>query len=185
MGALKSVQHIPGHTQVGSAISTLMDSYFDANPKLESLLFQSIGQDDIDHNTLEFNCDELRALVAAELTTGSSAIDVGPIDTGEYSSAIRGHLLMAWLQKAGDPGVCIAEWLWTGAPAGIRDDYQCLDGLFPRVRADAPEFGPQDLHSDFETFVNYKGIEADEAVADILSNFLRKGICAPLKRCRQ
>ena len=57
----------------------------------------------------------------------------------------------------------------------MRDDFCCLDGLFPRVDAAEPECGPDDLHTDFETFVNYKGVEADPAVFGILKSYRQKG----------
>ena len=72
--------------------------------------------------------DSLCEEIASAFDMTGCGVDTGSIDTSFYSTRIRGHLLEAWLQNAGDPGVDICRWLWEGAPAGLSADLSCLDG---------------------------------------------------------
>ena len=102
------------------------------------------------------------------------SVDTNPIKTELYETRVRAHLLYAWLQAAGDPGLPICQWLWEGAPAGLLKDFSVLDNLFPRVLAEDPDMEPDALETDFDAFTNYSGVEQDQDVADILNDYRKE-----------
>ena len=54
-------------------------------------------------------------------------------------------------------------------------DFSCLDTLFPKVDSKKPIVDPSELHTDIDSFVNYKGIESDNEVNDILLKYKKAG----------
>ena len=88
---------------------------------------------------------------------------------------MRGHILRSWLVKARDPAHTVCGWFWTGAPAGIREHFGCLDGRFPRVDTNGGTLAPDDLVTDFDTYIHYEGVEGDAGVAKALAGFHSKG----------
>ena len=50
-------------------------------------------------------------------------------------------------------------------------DFSELDGLFPRVDGGERELDPSELWSNFDTFVNYAGVEHDNDVALVLEKY--------------
>ena len=65
---------------------------------------------------------------------------------------------MGLAKRAKDPALHLTDWLYTGAPAGLNDDFECLNGLFPKVEPDTPD-DIDLLHTDYGEFVNYKGVD--------------------------
>ena len=171
----KSVQRVPGHFAVGQAMGNIMQEYFDASPSVEQELFSAIGRDDVDPLRMDALLATLRDSIAGALSTDGKPIDQKPVSTDLYDTNIRAFLLFAWLSKANDPGLSICRWLWEGAPAGLEEDFACLDGLFPRVDTADTEFQPDELFTDFDEFVNYQGVEADDAVFDVLKGYSDNG----------
>ena len=171
----KSIQRVPRHYDVGAAMSDIMDTWFDANPVLESELLNAIGKDGVDPQYMESLVDDLRDTISAALDPAGVGVDTRPIDNDLYSTRIRAHLLEAWLALAEDPGLPICQWLISGAPAGLNSTHDCLDGLFPRVPDEVPEFEADDLSTDFETFVNYTGVEVDDDVFEVLKGYKKAG----------
>ena len=170
-----SVQRVPGHFVVGASISAIMDTFFDANPRVEEEILHSIGRDDVDPLHMESLVDNLRDEIARSLASPGETVDQNRVNTAFYDTNVRAHLLYAWLAKANDPGLPICRWLWAGAPAGLTADFSCLDGLFPRVDAEEAELDPNELVTDFDTFVNYQGIEADDDVFNVLKGYRKRG----------
>ena len=84
-----------------------------------------------------------------------------PVDNGTYGSVIRGHLLHAWAIAVGDPAASEARWIFEGAPASIENGFHELEGIFPE--SDSLDWGSAPA-TDFEEFVNYKGVETDPEV---------------------
>ena len=87
--------------------------------------------------------------------------------------------MAAWLKAASDPAIDICSWLWQGAPAGLAKDFDCLDGIFPRVIAGDPELDPSELGTDAGTFVNYHGVEQDDDVDAVIKGYIRKEYLKP------
>lgn len=97
------------------------------------------------------------------------------LKNADHNTAIRAHLLHAWLRQASNPAFKVAEWFFNGAPAGLAADFSDLDGLFPKVPPEDPELDVDELTTDFELFTNYYGVEEDEAVFEIIKSYRRKG----------
>ena len=173
--AWKSVQRVPGHFAVGQAMGNIMQDFFDANPAVEQELFAAIGKDDVDPHRMDTIVADLRDSIAKSLSDDGKLIDQTPVSTELYDTNIRAFMLFAWLSKANDPGLSICRWLWEGAPAGLEQDFACLDGLFPRVDASDTEYQPDELFTDFDEFINYQGVESDDAVSEVLKGYCDKG----------
>ena len=176
-----SVQRVTGHATVGPQISAILDTWLDANPQAENTIFDAIGKDAVDPVAMESLVDTLRQDIANFLCADGGHIDTAPIASELYSTHIRGHLLHSWLLKASDPAAPICEWLWKGAPAGLKQDFNVLDGIFPRVKPEDPDLDVDHLQTDFASFTNYSGVEEDDAVFDILKTYETAGY---FKRCR-
>ena len=170
-----SVQRAPGHFVVGATMSTIMDTFFDANPRVEEEILHAIGRDDVDPLKMESLVDNLRDEIARSIAGPGETIDQNRVNTAFYDTNVRAHLLFAWLAKANDPGLPICRWLWEGAPAGLTADFSCLDGLFPRVDAEEAELDPNDLVAYFLAFINYQGVEADDDVFNVLKGYRKRG----------
>ena len=162
-----------------------MDKFLDDNPVVESEIFQAIGRDDVDPKKMDALVDNLRDKIACALAVHGESIDTNRVNTEFYDTNVRAHLLYAWLAKANDPGLPICRWLWEGAPAGLTADFSCLDGLFPRVDAEEAELDPNDLFTDFDSFVNYQGVEADNDVFDVLKGYRKRGFSECLIRSQK
>ena len=88
-------------------------------------------------------------------------------------------MLYAWLEAAKDPALKVCIWLVDGAPAGVERDLNALDGIFERVEPTDRELDPSDLETDFDMFVNYKGVENDPDVKVAIDDFIAKGFLRP------
>ena len=140
-----AISKVPGHKHVGRLIRDLMDRYFDVHPDLEDTLYQSIGSDNADVAKLETQVDELRLALATLLSTTNTPAYVDRVDIGDCASCVRAHLLKAWLAQACDHALKVCDWYWTGALAGIRESFGCLDRLFPNVDDKEESVAPDDL----------------------------------------
>lgn len=77
----------------------------------------------------------------------------------DCSTLINARLLEAWRLKAMDPDHEVCQWLLTGAPAGLAKVPQDC-GIFPTLD-DSPKRDFEELCTDFDTFENYAGVDAD------------------------
>ena len=107
-----------------------------------------------------------------------------PSSRWECQTEFRAYLLCAWLDAANDPARDICRWLWEGAPAGITEGFDELDGIMPRVDGAEPKFAPDELTSDIDTFVNYAGVESDEAVKEQIDKYENKGWLLPFETAK-
>ena len=156
-------------------MGAIIDKWLDQHRDVESDIFAAIGKDGVDAHRMEMLVDNLREEIASALDTSQYGMDTGSIDTDLCSTIIRGLLLEAWLQHAGDPGLCICRWLWGRAPAGLSADYSCLHGLFPKVPLEEPDVDVSELSIEYEGFVNYAGVEEDDDVFEVLRGFKKAG----------
>ena len=83
------------------------------------------------------------------------------------------------MHAACDPAIAIADWLQTGAPAGIECGYDCLDGIFPRVPPEEPDLESEALYTDYDAFINYSGVETDPDVQEAIKGYVRAGYLKP------
>ena len=74
---------------------------------------------------------------------------------------------------ARDLGHKLSAWIANGAPAGVAIDFDELDGLYPRVQPGEQD-SPEDLHTDYDTFVNYKGVDEDPDAATVIDGYIAK-----------
>eukprot|EP00435_Cladocopium_sp_Y103_P040827 s1627_g11.t1 len=79
---------------------------------------------------------------------------------------------------ADDPAVKIVDWLEQGAPAGVTLQPD-LDGIFPEVDQDNQLLDFDVLHTDFDTFQNYLGVEDNPAAKEALQGYIDKGYLVP------
>jgi len=111
--------------------------------------------------------------------------DTGRIIGGDINSPICGRLLHAWARCAQGPASGTAAWCWQGAPLGIKTDDSEPTGILPECKPGDVE-DPESLVTDFDSFINYSGIEDDPDIISAVkgyveSNFL--GEFNSLKGC--
>ena len=166
---------VPGHKSVGPRVATVIDKYLDANPDLETEIFQAIGHKDADSSVISDKLDPLRHLLAEELSSdlhGTPSIE--QVKGESCSTNVRAQLFSAWAVAANDPAKHLCKWLTEGAPAGLAKDFYELDGLYPRVEPSDTE-DLDSLSTDYESFANYQGVDEDQDAADILDNYVGLG----------
>jgi hypothetical protein len=95
----------------------------------------------------------------------------GPPDECQLSA----DLIRSWGRLYSDPGVGISEWLWDGAPAGIRHhpDESSMEPIFPKYEEGDPEPAHL-LHTDFQGFSNYSGVDEQDLVSKELDGFAER-----------
>ena len=91
-----------------------------------------------------------------------------------YDSCVAARLVHAWAQAAGDPGAGAASWFWSGTPAGIAETFRGIDQLFPDSD-ETPAGSVHELQTDYDQFVNYKGVENNAELDDQIRNFISEG----------
>ena len=72
-------------------------------------------------------------------------------NTLAIASNDRDHVQQAWASAAADPAVGVADWLLSGAPAGICSGMPELAGLFPGVEDVPGSMQVDDLHTDLRS----------------------------------
>ena len=94
-------------------------------------------------------------------------------DAQQSKTRADASLLEAWRVSARGPDNQIFSWLTQGAPAGIL--HQPVDvGIFPDCSAPSDNL-PASLHSDWQQFQNYPGVEDQEITENELQGHLDKG----------
>ena len=96
---------------------------------------------------------------------------VGPATTSARNTRKR----TSWAKAANDPAAALRSWLTEGAPAGLVLDFDQLDGLYPRVKAEDIDESIDSLYTDHETFIDYNGVDEDDDAAEALDKYLNKG----------
>ena len=184
---------LPGHKVIGPALTKIIDAYLDQNPKLEADVFDAIGKDQPaadEHGRpqesiaaqLSRRIEPLRERVARGLATRGTPPSGAKVANRECSTEIRAHLLEAWARHARDPGQRLCKWLTEGAPAGLACTFEDLDGLYPRVDPAAETGSPDDLFTDHDSFVNYKGVDEDPDAAKVIDSYIASGYMQEFQR---
>ena len=132
----------PGHKTIGAAIAAIIHAFLDSIADIEDKIFNSIGADTADPQTLSRLIEPLRGHIAKGLSTNGRTPSTAETATADCSSTIRYELLEAWTWLARDFGHRLSSWIANGAPAEVAVDFNKLDGLYPRVQPgdqDSPE----------------------------------------------
>ena len=164
---------------VGKQVQNLIEAALDKSPGLQEELMSSLGKEAA-LSTNSVTCiDDVRCrlrdlLVRNRYEEMEDTCDISPVNTDDYQTVVRGHLLHYWAQCVDDPGVNVTRWLFEGAPAGLNADTSDLDGVCPVVE-DESEVSCMDLHTDFDNFANYSGVEENEEAYKALESYADKG----------
>ena len=187
IGGLRStacaMRKIAGHAKVGRQLAPLIRAMVNDVPHLKETALKSLARQPYDEAELESLIHDCRTVVAKALGLTDIPTAVGPIANKECSTCLRAHLLKAWAMKAGDPAAPAADWLISGAPAGIETADPCLDMLWPRKDDEATPLERGDYHDDTE-IQNSR----DPAVDDLLNSYEKKGyvqICTSAQQLHQ
>eukprot|EP00435_Cladocopium_sp_Y103_P032334 s1069_g8.t1 len=164
---------------VGKQVQNLLESVLDDNPLIQERLLGSLGEnksfpDEIQQAVDVVRCQVKELLVRNRLQGMPTQCSTEQVDTEEYRTVIRGELLSYWAQCVEDPGYGISRWLIDGAPAGISCNTDDLDGVCPKVE-DEQQDGLFDLTTDYESFVNYSGVEENEDAYTAIQSYAEKG----------
>jgi hypothetical protein len=86
---------------------------------------------------------------------------------------IHAELLEAWRSSAQDPDYAVCEWLVNGSPAGITQSPEAC-GIFPSTE-DSAECSIEELFTEYDSFCNYSGVEANDVAEQTVTKYLDKG----------
>ena len=166
--------------KTGADIGNIITKILKGDPQLQHDLIEHLGSKAPLSQKVIMKVNIIRNVVTSYLEKKlGRKIDQEP-STGLYATPLRGKLMQAWAEVAGGPGSRIAAWLFEGAPAGIVNGMSELDGVMPQVDDGEPECSPEDLSTDFDTFVNYKNVDDDPDVRKHLDEFVGKGYLTKL-----
>jgi len=170
----------PGHSVIGGKIAACMEKYLDDNSWLEDQCLLGIGRDTSECEVSAGAVDAFRVQVASILQgcLQNGPIDTNPISSDGYHTAIRGHLLHAWAMAAHDPAADAAAWTFLGARAGITEDMSDIDAVFPRSCRSKCTLNYSELETDFDSFLNYSGVEDDSEACALIRGYRDKGYLA-------
>ena len=102
-------------------------------------LCRSSGLDEVNSASLMASLEPLRSKLAQVWRTGGRCPSTGHVANEICTTEIRAGLLEARVRAARDPCLPLCMWLFEGAPAGVTQGFEVLDGfLFPGLN-----LGPQ------------------------------------------
>lgn len=167
---------------VGKQVENYLEGWLEDNIKFQEDVLSSMGKPKEESQIDSSVVDELRKKVFDILSRNRSpgqpdTCDLGEIHTQDYGTVVRGHLLHYWAVAVGDPAAAVATWLFEGAPAGIALGTEALDGICPIVEDD-DAIDHDDLHTDYDMFTNYVGVEDDVEALEALEAYHRRGYLA-------
>ena len=168
----------PRMVYIGKQIQNVVEAMLDDKPALQQQLMECLGKHKTFPDEVQLAVDALRLqvrdlLVRNKLDTMAEQCSVEPVDTQDYQTVIRAELSTYWAQCVEDPAAGVSKWLMEGAPAGISCDTTELDGICPKVDDEPESF--MDLTTDYNTFVNYTGVEENEEAYQALTSYADKG----------
>ena len=174
--AARAVASLPGNLVSCGKVRRVLDAFLWKRPELVDVCVRAIGSEDPAAGPSEEDLDILRS----ELAEHFGISDFGPTASGDCTSPIRSSLFSAWAKDAGDPGSVAAEWVRSGAPAGITSQ-PLLAGVFPLAEPGLDDLiDPGDLWVDPDGFANYAGMDEDQDVWDQVQDFTAKGFLKQL-----
>ncbi|CAJ1424177.1 unnamed protein product [Effrenium voratum] len=171
------------HRYIGVQCRNIIEELLDSNPNIQEQVLESFGRKSAPSIENEQWVDDLRARIAELLVRNRrddqpKHCDTSEVDTGIYSTVIRGRFLHYWAHVVGDPAELCARWTYEGAPAGLQVPTNALDGVFPCVDADEEHTSLDNLATDYGNFQNYTGVEDSSEAFDALEGYARKGYLA-------
>ena len=164
---------------VGKQVYNLIESWLEQHTDIVSHIVDSFGKPASEAHDISDAVDSLRREVATVLVRNrlegmADQVDTAEITGEHYSTVIRGHLLHYWAMITSDPATEAAKWTFEGAPAGLNKDTSVLDHVCPSVEPDEV-LDVHTLHTDFDTFENYKGVEDDPDAFKAITEYASKG----------
>ena len=112
------------------------------------------------------------------------ALSVDGLQQADIPTPLQHDILEAWSTAARDPEVHVCSWLKEGAPAGLRMPIPTC-GIFPQQSLDHESIDNLELHSEDSDFVNYSGIEDDEAAAELVFGLRDRGKVREFQKWQQ
>ena len=188
VGGLRSpreaVRHSSELRKVGVIVRNLIDRKL--TPEVESCFLASIGAPLGTANIPKSWVDSLRVEIAQHLTrTMGLELQIGAwedfnlsVDNHDCQTQLKHAFVKLWAKAAEDPALKIVDWLEQGAPAGVTLQPD-LDGIFPEAEHDQELLDFEVLHTDFDSFQNYLGVEDSPAAKDALQGYIDKGYLVP------
>lgn len=175
---------------IGKQISNLIDRKLDGDQQIQDHILGNLGKpvEDISmpEDWIESLRDEVRDLLIRNRRPGMcESCNVSEVNSGQYRTVIRAELMKYWARAVDDPGVPVADWLITGAPAGLACDMSVLDTVCPKVEGEELELDANDLFTHFESFENYSGVDEDSDAINALQSYCDKGYLAEFKTLEQ
>lgn len=175
----------PRMRYVGKQVQNLVNSWLDKHSQVQSEILDNLGKPHEMSAQATILLEELRHALAELLSRNrtssmETSCSTGSVATDHCNTEVRGYLLKYWAHCVDDPGKAIADWLISGAPAGLSSDTSQLDGVFPRVD-NTREAEVDDLATDYMAFENYAGVEENEEAIAALASYAAKGYLRKFK----
>lgn len=172
--AHKSVAKLPGHLVWGPQISQLVEDWMEENKAFCDNVLVSLSDPKHKHPPEVKDVEGLKVQIYEFLVTALKlrGIDYRPRGIPD-DCTLSADLLSAWSLLTDDPGALTSHWFWDGAPSGMEVHHE-LGNLFPRSRGEPDQEEPEGLMTNFDSFVNYSGIEETDDAFDELMAFSRR-----------
>ena len=85
-----------GHKIIGPCIAAAIDAFFAEHPHAMETLLSAMGDKHVDNEAMDDMLAPLRATMSS-LVSGGTSVGINLVHSGDYKTAIRGHLLHSWL----------------------------------------------------------------------------------------
>ena len=174
--AAEGVAGIPGHLRLGCILRRLLDKFLDSNAVLKQLILSLLieGMSDQAIREKESALEKMVAGPRRILAQVLGAPSADPVQSADYSTCIRAHILKRWAEVAGDPAAGVCRWLFEGAPAGMDLHPVEAAACFPPSRLAPPsDAGWEPILP--EDFFNYQSFEWDEDARREVQGYIDKG----------
>ena len=164
---------------IGKQVQNVIERHLDDHPEIQEELIATLGKQPHLSATTMDHIDGIRQttrdLLVRNRKDGMSAdCSVAEVKNDHYETVIRGELLAYWAEVVQDPAMKPANWTHQGAPAGLECDTSELDGICPMVEGHS-EVEIDALHTDYDNFENYTGVEDNEEAWKALESYREKG----------
>jgi len=164
-----SVTKVPSLVKAGAKLRKILEDALDQHPHMQDQCMAGIGSESPNPGPNDQDLDHVRQIVADWLKVD----DIGPVDTGEITTELRGELLRGWQIMSEDPDNAVCDWLTnTGVPAGISVQPQDC-GIFPHHDGE-PGQDSAIPECDPSLFQTYQSVEADDFAAEEIQRYVER-----------
>ena len=174
----KSLERVPGLINLGVQIRNCINRFCDCHPGFRDRYLSSVGIAGSSpfpggHEMLNALRVEVGKLLLRN-HPNPTEIDLDRINDCPKDTCLKANFMQLWAECANDPGARIVPWLREGAPGGIKIQPDLTD-LFPRNTDDDVCISHDDLHTDYDLFKNYEGVEDNGDAHEAIQGYVRKG----------